>query len=126
MLLDRACPRGGWNAGNSVVFGVELDPHPDFTAMAALALLRSGRGKQALAGRSLDYLAVRLVDARSPYSLAWATIALSAYGHEGADRLRSRLEASLASRVTNVSPATLGVAALALEHPAFAFEESVL
>ncbi len=24
--------------GNSVVFGVELDPHPDFTAMALLAL----------------------------------------------------------------------------------------
>ena len=22
MLLDRACPQGGWNAGNSVVFGV--------------------------------------------------------------------------------------------------------
>lgn len=126
MLLDRACPSGGWNAGNSVVFGVELDPHPDFTAMAALALLHSGHGKTAVVRRSLDYLADRLEAANSPYSLAWATNALSAYGHEGADRLRSRLEASLASRVTNVSPATLGVAALALEHPAFAFEESVL
>lgn len=31
MLLDRACRHGGWNAGNSVVFGVELDPHPDFS-----------------------------------------------------------------------------------------------
>jgi hypothetical protein len=30
MLLDRACPAGGWNAGNSVVMGVPLDPHPDF------------------------------------------------------------------------------------------------
>lgn len=126
MLLDRACPHGGWNAGNSVVFGVELDPHPDFTAMAALALLQTGHGKAAVVRRSLDYLVVRLEAANSPYSLAWATIALSAYGHEGADRLRSRLEASLVSRITTVAASILGVAALALEHPAFAFEESVL
>lgn len=124
MLLDRACPRGGWNAGNSVVFGVELDPHPDFTAMAALALLHSGHGKEAVVRRSLDYLVVRLEAADFSYSLAWATIALSAYGHEGADRLRSRLEASLVSRITKVSAPILGVAALALERPAFAFEES--
>ncbi|MEZ5399223.1 MAG: hypothetical protein R2729_06100 [Bryobacteraceae bacterium] len=126
MLLDRACPRGGWNAGNSVVFGVELDPHPDFTAMAALALLNSGHGKEAVVRSSLDYLVDRLHAAHSPYSLAWATIALSAFGHEGADRLRSRLETSLVSRITKVSAPILAVAALALEYPAFAFEESVL
>jgi hypothetical protein len=125
MLLDRACPRGGWNAGNSVVFGVELDPHPDFTAMAALALLHSGHGKEAIVRRSLDYLVDRLDAAKSPYSLAWATIALSAYGHEGADRLRSRLESNLVSRVATVPAPTFGVAALALERPVFAFEESM-
>lgn len=27
MLLDRACPMGGWNAGNGVVFGVPMRPH---------------------------------------------------------------------------------------------------
>ena len=26
MLLDRACPEGGWNAGNAVVYGVPLSP----------------------------------------------------------------------------------------------------
>jgi hypothetical protein len=125
MLLDRACPRVGWNAGNSEVFGVELDPHPDFTAMAALALLQTGHGDDAVVRRSLHYLVDRLDAADSPYSLAWATIALSAYGHEGADRLRSRLETSLESRITKVAASILGVTALALERPAFAFEESM-
>lgn len=41
MLKDRACAKGGWNAGNSEVFGIPLEPHPDFTAMALLALQSS-------------------------------------------------------------------------------------
>jgi hypothetical protein len=126
MLLDRACPRGGWNAGNSVVFGVELDPHPDFTAMAALALRDSGQGRGVVVDRSLDYLVARLSPSFSPYSLAWAVIALSAYGHEGAGRLRSRLEISLESRMTKMPARLLGIVALALERPTFAFEESTL
>ena len=39
MLFDRACPGGGWNAGNSVAFGTPLDPQADVTALALLALL---------------------------------------------------------------------------------------
>src|SRR5215469_2462485 len=38
MLLDRVCPMGGWNAGNGVVYGTSLAPHPDDTAIALLAL----------------------------------------------------------------------------------------
>ena len=38
MLLDRACPAGGWNAGNGVVLGSPLKPHIDPTAIALLAL----------------------------------------------------------------------------------------
>jgi hypothetical protein len=38
MLIDRACPDGGWNAGNAVVYGVPLRPHIDTTALALLAL----------------------------------------------------------------------------------------
>ena len=37
-VLDRACPDGGWNAGNGVVYGVPLAPHLDDTAIALLAL----------------------------------------------------------------------------------------
>jgi len=123
MILDRACPQGGWNAGNSEVFGVELDPHPDFTAMAVLALRDSGHGRKAIVWRSLDYLAARLSTSRSPHSLAWALIALSAYGHEGTDRLRGQLEAGTTSRIWVLPPRVLAVAALALEQPAFTFEE---
>src|ERR1039457_2454738 len=37
MLLDRACPESGWNAGNGVVYGVPLRPHIDATALALAA-----------------------------------------------------------------------------------------
>jgi hypothetical protein len=123
MLLDRACPQGGWNAGNSVVFGVELDPHPDFTAMVTLALRHSIYGREPVLLRSLDYLVARLTPAHSPYSLAWAVIALSAYGHEGADQLRSQLKASILPRIAAVPARILALAALALEVPAFQYDE---
>jgi hypothetical protein len=126
MLLDRACPRGGWNAGNSVVFGVELDPHPDFTAMAALALRDSAHRRETVVRRSQDYLVARLGPSFSPYSLAWAVIALASHGHEGASRLRSQLEASLRSRIARTPSRVLGIAALALEDPTFVFEEPML
>jgi hypothetical protein len=38
MLLDRACVGGGWNAGNSAVYGTPLSPHVEATAIALLAL----------------------------------------------------------------------------------------
>jgi hypothetical protein len=38
MLLDRMCPGGGWNAGNSVVYGVALAPHIDATSIALAGL----------------------------------------------------------------------------------------
>jgi hypothetical protein len=123
MLLDRVCPRGGWNAGNSVVFGVELDPHPDFTAMALLALRGSVERGERIIRLSLDYLATRLSTSLSSYSLAWALIALSAYGHEGADHLRNRLEIGTASRVDVLPVRVLAIAALALEQPSFTFEK---
>jgi hypothetical protein len=38
MLLDRACRGGGWNYGNSNVFGQDLWPYVPTTALALLAL----------------------------------------------------------------------------------------
>ena len=122
MLLDRACPQGGWNAGNSVVFGVSLDPHPDFTAMAVLALRDSIHDRETIVRQSLDYLATRLNSSLAPYSLAWARIALSAYGHPGADHLRSQLELGVAPRIHELPHRVLAIAALALEEPPYAFE----
>mgnify|MGYP003694641907 CR=1 FL=1 len=79
MLLDRACPQGGWNAGNSVVFGVDLDPHPDFTAMArprvAQLVVRATRFCYADRWTTLGLVSKDLLHHTL---LAWAVMALSA------------------------------------------------
>ena len=54
MLLDRACPDGGWNAGNGVVYGTALAPHPDDTAIALLAL--TDRGEHPIVQNGVQYL----------------------------------------------------------------------
>ncbi len=123
MLLDRACPQGGWNTGNSVVFGVDLDPHPDFTAMALLALRNGSPGHEVLLRRSLDYLGARLEGSSSPYSLAWAVMALSAHGHQGVDHLKNRLERCAAAKFDNLPHRVLALVALALEDIPYTFEE---
>ena len=125
MLLDRACPSGGWNAGNSVAFGVELSPHPDFTAMTLIALRGCVQADRLLFRASLDYLARRLEISQSIYSLAWAVMALSAYGHEGACRLRKQLEKAVTARADIGSTRVLALAALALEDPAYTFQEVI-
>ena len=54
MLLDRACPGGGWNAGNGVVYGEPVAPHADDTAVALLAL--SDRRTRPIVQAGVDYL----------------------------------------------------------------------
>jgi hypothetical protein len=54
MLLDRVCPGGGWNAGNGVVYGVPVAPHPDDTAIVLLAL--SDRRKYSAVQIGVQYL----------------------------------------------------------------------
>lgn len=123
MLLDRACPSGGWNAGNSVVYGVLLDPHPDFTAMALLALRESSKRSTSAVHRALDYLGSRLANCSSPYSLAWAVMALSAYDRGEASTLREQLTAVLTRDFDRLPVATLALSTLALENPPFTFRE---
>lgn len=119
MLLDRACAEGGWNAGNSMVFGVNLDPHPDFTAMAVLALRDFHPEGERKVEASLDYLAARLREASSPYSLAWGVMALSAYAHDGAHRLRNQLEERTLAKLNRLPDRVLALAALSLEYPPY-------
>ena len=122
MLVDRACPTGGWNAGNSEVFGVPLEPHPDFTAMALLGLRGFQRRDEPIIKTSLDYLYDRLVTSESTYSLAWAAFAMNAWSHEQAGAIARRLEDRVIARgADRLSVRTLALAALALETPPFAF-----
>jgi hypothetical protein len=78
MLMDRACPSGGWNAGNGVVYGAPLAPHVDDTAVALLAL--SERKQHPLIQSGVLWLEGTIQDLRSPWSTAWAVLALAAHG----------------------------------------------
>lgn len=93
MLYDRMCPGGGWNAGNGVVYGVALAPHPDATATALLALLGEPLSDSITA--SLDWLEHRAQSLFAPWSLAWTILTLHAFRRPTRpriDRLRTVVE----------------------------------
>jgi hypothetical protein len=75
MLLDRMCPGGGWNAGNSVVYGVALAPHIDATSIA-LAGLRFHCHLPEVR-QSFSWLLAS--DCSSAFSLASKILALQSY-----------------------------------------------
>ena len=77
MILDRQLPHGGWNYGNTLVFGRELHPMPESTG-AALAGL-AGQVEQGTVARSLDYLQGEVDRLRTPVSLGWALLGLVAW-----------------------------------------------
>jgi len=111
MIYDRICPRGGWNAGNGVVYGEPLSPHLDTTAVALLALRDDPTNGFVTA--SLDWLQQRAQSCFAPWSLAWAILALDAYG---------RLTHPLHARLVQTSDpgeikdnATLAVVCMALD-----------
>jgi hypothetical protein len=75
MLLDRMCPGGGWNAGNSVVYGVVLAPHIDATSIALAGL----RFHYHLPEIRQSFSWLLPADCSSTYSLAWKILALQCY-----------------------------------------------
>jgi hypothetical protein len=77
MILDRTCAGGGWNHGNYRVLGEDLEPYPDTTAIALLALQGAGRLPEVEGGlRVLD----RLLDRHaSGGTLALARLAQRAW-----------------------------------------------
>jgi hypothetical protein len=119
MLADRMCPGGGWNAGNSVVFGVPLDPYVDATAIALLAL--AGGPNRPEVALSFRWLRAAAASCDSPSSLAWAVLALSAHSRResAAERLVAKLLDKLGTAVLSsleqLDSATLATACLALQ-----------
>jgi hypothetical protein len=77
MILDRQLPHGGWNYGNSFVFERELHPMPESTGAALAAL--AGTADNKTVGRSLEYLEGELDRLRTPVSLGWSLLGLSAW-----------------------------------------------
>lgn len=110
MLFDRACPNGGWNAGNGVVYGTAMEPHIDTTAVALLALRSEPRNN--LITRSLAWLEAQSLSCASPWSLAWAILGLDSYGRS-VKLLQQRLPILVESE-ERTDTATLAVTALAL------------
>lgn len=111
MILDRVCPDGGWNYGNSVVLGEELGPYPDTTALGLIAL--QAVGARAEVARSRRALRVLMESHDSALSLSLAILALQLYGEDVAD-LRDRLRARIGV-AHGLDTRSLALAALALD-----------
>ena len=77
LLLNRQLPHGGWNYGNTAIFGRELHPMPESTG-AALAGL-AGRVVLGEVARSLEYLKGEVDRLRTPLSLGWSLLGLAAW-----------------------------------------------
>jgi hypothetical protein len=112
MLLDRACVGGGWDAGNSAVYGVPLTPHVEATAIALLALQDEERSPVVHAG--LEWLKGRVASIQSVESLAWCILSLFVY-QEPVEQLKKALTVKLCESIGIENTATLATAMLALK-----------
>lgn len=75
MLADRQLPKGGWNYGNTIVFGQELNPMsaPTGIALQALACLLPKEQIE----KSLIYLKATVEKLYTPFALGWSLLGLS-------------------------------------------------
>jgi hypothetical protein len=112
MLRDRACPQGGWNAGNGIIFGSALTPHVDTTAIALLALTEA---KDVVAFHGLNWLRQACVDCSSAYSLAWSSIAFTVHRNQALNNCIARLDRALSSTGAISNIETLSLAAIAMK-----------
>jgi len=112
MLLDRACVDGGWNSGNSLVYGVPLRPHVEATAIALLALQDEQRTE--MVQKSLSWLRQNAASVDSVSSLAWCILTLFVY-QEPIGGLRNRLATIIGNGRDIRNNATLATAILALK-----------
>lgn len=78
MLMDRQLPHGGWNYGNTKVYGQELHPFVDTTGIALTAL--AGHVSKKNVGSSIQFLKERVEQCRTPLSLGWTLFGLGAWG----------------------------------------------
>jgi hypothetical protein len=113
MLMDRACPGGGWNAGNGVVYGSTVAPHPDDTAIALLAL--NNRPQLRVVQASLKWLERTAQTLTAPWSLAWAILALAAHRRTVGPLITSLM--TLRDPAGNDDTCTLALVCLAADYP---------
>ena len=78
LLIDRQLSKGGWNYGNTTVFGTELAAMPESTGLALSAL--SGLANKQDVTRSITRLKDSVETLKTPFSLGWTLLGLSAWG----------------------------------------------
>ena len=77
---NRALAQGGWNYGNTSVFGRQLRPQPGPTGLALLALAaHASEHRPRSVDPAIAYLLRTLPDVRAPISLAWGVLGLRAW-----------------------------------------------
>jgi hypothetical protein len=89
LLRNRQLAGGGWNTGNTTVYGREQYPAPETTGVALCALAKSV--ELAEVERSLAYLRTKVRTVRTPLALGWGLMGLRAWGRppQDIDRLVS-------------------------------------
>ncbi len=97
LLLDRRLPAGGWNFGNTTVFGHVLRPQVQPTGLA-LAALAGEADVLPKVQRSLDFLSQSLSRRTTAASLSYALMGLTGHGlwpPQADDWLRSASQKTL-------------------------------
>jgi len=89
MIYDRMCENGGWNYGNSSVYGERLWPYPDVTAVALIALQDHRERKENQ--MSFQALGEMAKNTGSGLALGWTSLCYELYGKDSA-ALKSLLE----------------------------------
>jgi len=114
MLYDRVCDGGGWNYGNTNVYGVNVPPYAEVTAIALLGL--QDRREMPAHRSSIEAMRRMLAEMDSGFALSWAISCLAVHGQDTAAE-RRRLAASYARTGFLGSTRTLAVALIASGSP---------
>lgn len=114
MLYDRVCEGGGWNYGNTNVYGVSVPPYAEVTAITLLGL--QDRREMPAHRASLEAMRRLLGEMDSGFALSWAIACLAVHGQDTAAE-RRRLAASYARTGFLGSTRTLALAVIASGTP---------
>jgi Prenyltransferase and squalene oxidase repeat len=118
MLFDRVCEGGGWNYGNTNVYGVSVPPYPEVTAIALVGL--QDRRDTPAHWASSEAMRRMLVEVDSGFALSWTIAYLAVHGQDAAAE-RGRLAASYARTGFLGSTRTLALALIASGAPEAVF-----
>lgn len=111
MIYDRMCEGGGWNYGNSKTLGEVLQPFPDTTALALLAL--ADHHERPANQQSLAVLERTIRGVQSGLALALAVLCLDVYNRD-ASSVRTQIAASYGETRFFGKTRSLALAVLAL------------